>query len=222
MKFLILQEKLKEGLHIVERTASKSLTLPILNNILLSEEKNFLNISSTDLEVGIRWWTLIKGEQEGKATVPSRLFSQFIDLLPNKKISIETKGDVLLIECENYKTQIKGTPADEFPIIPNVPKDEFALIDAIPFCQGLSQVVDVPAHSTTRPEISGVYFLFQKNLLTLASTDSFRLAEKQIPLKDATTLEKEYSFILPQKTTKEIITIFGEKGGKIKMYFSPN
>ena len=222
MKFSILQEKLKEGLHIVERAASKSLTLPILNNILLSEEKNFLTISSTDLEIGIRWWALIKGEQEGVITVPARLFSYFIDLLPSEKISIEVKNDTLFVTCGNYKTQIKGTPADEFPIIPKIPKDEFVFIDAAPFCQGLSQVADIPTHSTTRPEISGVYFLFQKNLLTVAATDSFRLTEKQIPLKNDATFKKEYSFILPQKTAKEIITIFGEKEGKIKMYFSPN
>mgnify|MGYP001610162088 CR=1 FL=1 len=44
MNLQILQENLKEGLKIVERIASKSLTLPILNNILISAEKNFLNL----------------------------------------------------------------------------------------------------------------------------------------------------------------------------------
>ncbi|MEA3293031.1 MAG: DNA polymerase III subunit beta, partial [Patescibacteria group bacterium] len=33
---------------------------------------------------------------------------------------------------------------------------------------------------------------------------------------------KEYSFILPQKTVREIINIFSEKEGKIRLYFSPN
>ncbi|GAH90148.1 unnamed protein product [marine sediment metagenome] len=77
MKLLILQEKLKEGLNVVERVSSKSLTLPILNNILISTEKNFFNLSATDLETGIKWWTLTKIEKEGKITIPSYLFSNF-------------------------------------------------------------------------------------------------------------------------------------------------
>lgn len=222
MKLLILQEKLKEGLSVVERVSSKSLTLPILNNILISIEKNFFNLSATDLETGINWWTLTKIEKEGKITIPSHLFSNFINLLPNKKINLEVKNNTLFIECENYKTQIKGLSADEFPIIPKISKEESISIESSLLCQSLSQVTDIVLPSTTRPEISGVYFSFQKNLITIAATDSFRLGEKKIFLKDDSFLKKEYSLILPQKTAKEIVNVFGEKKGELKMYFSPN
>jgi len=222
MKFLILQEKLKKGLNIVERVSSKSLTLPILNNILISAEKNFLNLTATDLEVGINWWTLTKIEKEGKITIPSRLFFNFINLLPNKKIILEVKNNTLFLECENYKTQIKGLTAEEFPIIPKIGKEEFISIENSSLCQGLSQITDIAILSTTRPEISGVYFSFQKNLVTMATTDSFRLGEKKIFLKNNSPLKKDYSLILPQKTAKEIINIFGERKGDIKIYFSPN
>ncbi|MBZ9578146.1 DNA polymerase III subunit beta [Patescibacteria group bacterium] len=222
MKLLILQEKLKEGLSVVERVSSKSLTLPILNNILISTEKNFFNLSATDLETGINWWVLTKIEKEGKITIPSHLFSNFISLLPNKKINLEVKNNTLFIECENYKTQIKGLSADEFPIIPKISKEESISIESFPLCQSLNQVTDIVLPSTTRPEISGVYFSFQKNLITIAATDSFRLGEKKIFLKNNSSLKKEYSLILPQKTAKEIVNVFGEKKGELKMYFSPN
>ena len=221
MKIQILQEKLKQGLNIVERISSKSLTLPILNNILITGEKNFLNLSATDLEIGINWWILSKTEKEGKITIPSRLLSSFVSLLPNKKIDLSEKDNNLIIECENYKTQIKGLFADEFPIIPKITGGENVSFMASSFCKGLAQIVDVVVLSTTRPEISGVYFNFQKNLLTLAATDSFRLAEKKISFKDS-LLKQEYSLILPQKTIREIINIFSEKTGEIKMFFSPN
>lgn len=221
MKLLILQDKLKEGLNIIERVSSKSLTLPILNNVLISTEKNFLNLAATDLEIGINWWTLTKIEKEGKITIPSRLLFNFINLLPNKKITLEAKNNNLFIECENYRTQIKGFSAEEFPIIPKIDQSESVSME-IPFlCQGLNQITDIAVPSTARPEISGLYFLFQKNLITMAATDSFRLGEKKIFLKDS-SLKKEYSLILPQKTAKELVNIFNEKQGELKMYFSPN
>jgi len=222
MKLLILQEKLKRGLGVVERISSKSLTLPILNNILISTEKNFLNLAATDLEVGINLWTLTQIEKEGKITIPSHLFSSFINLLPNKKISLEVKNNSLFIECENYKTQIKGLSAEEFPIIPKITHGDTVSVEISSFCKSLDQIADIAVPSSVRPEISGIYFLFQKNLITMAATDSFRLGEKKIFLKNNSPLEKEYSLILPQKTAKEIVNIFNEKQGELKMYFSPN
>jgi DNA polymerase III subunit beta len=222
MKLSILQEKIKKGLNITERVSSKSLTLPILNNTLISAEKSFLKLSATDLEIGINWWSLAKIEKEGDVTIPSRLLLNFINLLPNKKIDFTKRGDDLIVGCDKYNTKIKGFASEEFPIIPKVGKEEFISVKSIDFCKGLSQLVDISVPSTTRPEISGVYFNFKKDLVTTAATDSFRLGEKIISLKGKSFLSKEYSLIIPQKTIKEVINIFGEKEGEIKIYFSPN
>ena len=222
MKLIILQEKLKEGLNIAERVSSKSLTLPILNNVLVSAEKNFINLAATNLELGVNWWALAKIEKEGKITIPSHFFSNFINSLPNKKINLKAENNNLLIECENYKTQIKGLPAEDFPIIPKISNGEFFSLNNSSFCQGLSQVADIAVLSTARPEISGVYFLFQKNSIIMAATDSFRLAEKRIILKNNSSLRKNYSLILPQKTAKEIVNILGNIEGESKIYFSSN
>lgn len=220
MKLQILQEKLKEGLGVVERVSSKSLTLPILNNVLIEAEKNFLNLSTTDLEIGIRWWALVKTEKEGKITAPSKLLSSFINSLPNKIIELDSKED-LNIECAGCSTKIKGLSAEEFPLIPKIGQEEFISLNAGDFCRDLSQISDIPAISNTRPEISGIYFSFQKNLILIAATDSFRLGEKRIVnLKSSQASER--SLIIPQKTIKEVINIFADKPGELKIYFSPN
>lgn len=222
MQLQILQENLKEGLKIVERLTSKSLTLPILNNILISSEKNFLNLAATDLEVGINWWSLAKIEKEGKTTIPAHLFSSFINLLPNEKINIKSEKDDLFIDCKNYKTQLKGISAEEFPIIPKIKDGEFVSINNAFFCQSLKQVADIPVPSTTRPEISGIFISFRKDQIILVATDSFRLGEKKVASKSNSSLKKEYSLIIPQKTIKEIINIFENKEGESKIYFSSN
>ncbi|OGZ27354.1 MAG: DNA polymerase III subunit beta [Candidatus Nealsonbacteria bacterium RIFOXYB1_FULL_40_15] len=222
MKFQILQEKLKEGLSIIERVVSRSLTLPILNNVLIEAGKNFLCLSSTDLEIGIKWWALTKTEKEGSITVPSKLLSGFVGLLPNKKIEAGAlKNDFFSIECEECKTKIKGLSAEEFPLIPKVSKEEFISVKSSEFCRNLAQIADIPALSATRPEISGIYFSFQKNQIISASTDSFRLGEKKMtPLKSSLLSPK--TLIVPQKTIKEVINIFGIKETELKIYFSPN
>ncbi len=225
MKLIILQEKLKEGVGVVERISVKSLSLPVLNNILVKAEKNFLNLATTDLEIGIKWWALAKIEKEGVITVPARIFSTFVNFLPNKQVTLELKGSNLIIGCENYQTILKGFNPEDFPIIPQISEGGSILVDSRSFCHGLNQIADIAIPSTAKPEISGIFFVFQKDFIKMAATDSFRLGEKTFYQNLKTPnplLSKEYTFILPQKAAKEIINIFGEKEGELRICFSPN
>jgi len=220
MKIEVLKENLKTGLNIVERVVGKNLSLPILDNVLIDTEDSFLSLSSTDLETAIRLWILTKIVKKGKVVVPVRFLSSFVSLLPDEKIILEEKKQNLYIECKNFKNQVRGYNPEEFPLIPEFKNLEYIELDNKKLCQGLSQIVDVASPSQTRPEISGIYFFFSKNLIKMVATDSFRLAEKTITLENP--VKKEYSFILPQKPAREIMNILEEKEGNLKIYFSPN
>lgn len=235
MKIITLKENLKKGLDIVEKITGKNFTLPILNNVLISTEANLLNLATTDLEMGIKYWVLAKIEKQGKITIPAKFLSIFVNFLPNEKIILDVKNNVLHIECKNQKAQIKGQDIEEFPIIPKIENKKFLEINITPFYEGISQVINFTSPSQTRVELSGIYFNFQKNQLKITSTDSFRLAEKTLYFKnklDSDLIpEQGYSFILPLKTSRELLNIFSEKDSdvvrkmdskKIRIYFSSN
>ena len=220
MKAEILKENFKNGLNIAERVVGKNLSLPILDNVLISAEDNFLSLSSTDLETAIKLWILTKIIKKGKIVVPVKFLSSFVSLLPNEKITLEEKNQGLYIECKSFKNQIRGFNPEEFPLIPEFDNLEYLEIDNKKLCEGLSQIVDIASPSQSRPEISGIYFSFSKNSIKIVATDSFRLAEKNISLEKP--VKKDVSFILPQKPAREIINILDEKEGKLKIYFLPN
>jgi DNA polymerase III subunit beta len=152
--------------------------------------------------------------------IPARIIAQLIDFLPPGPINLETRENNLLISHRSYKSSVNGFAVEEFPIIPEILEKESVTIPNLIFCQAIEQVVDIAAVSAARPEISGVYFVFQKDLIKIVATDSFRLGEQKIFLKNS--LSQEYSFILPQQAAKEVVNIFGQKEGDIKIYFSPN
>ena len=220
MKLIILKEKLKKGINIVEKISQKSLMLPILQNTLLKTDKNFLKLSTTNLESSISWRGLAKVEKEGQICIPTRFLSNLLNFLPDKPITLEIKEFTLSLKCENYSTKIKGINPEDFTIIPQIKEGDIVNINSIKFCQALDQLVNIPSPSTSRPEISGVLFLFQKDLIKIVATDSFRLAEKRIFSKNK--LSKDYSLILPQSAVKEIIGIFSEKEGDLKIHLSSN
>lgn len=218
MKIEILKENLKSGLGIVEKIVGKNLSLPILDNVLITTEDSLLNLSSTDLETAIKIWILAKIIKKGKAVVPAKFLFSFISSLPDDKVVVEEKANNLFIESKNTKNQIQGFNPEEFPIIPILDNSKYLEVDNKKFCQGISQVIDIPMVSQSRPEISGIYFSFSKNSVKIVATDSFRLAEKNIQLENK--IEKEYSFILPQRPAKELMNILSNKEGILKIYFS--
>ncbi len=205
---------------MVERTSSRATSLPILKNIMIKAEKNLISISATDLEVGIKWWGLAKVDQEGEVIIPASILSGFIGFLPDKTVDLSSSKNDLEIECGDYKTQLKGFDPNDFPIIPKVLEKESVIISVDKICKGLSQVVDIPSFSTTRPEISGVLFSFINDEIKMVATDSYRLGEKKLKLKKP--VKDPFSFILPQKAVKEIISTFGDKDGELKIIFGTN
>lgn len=220
MKIEVLKENFKNSLGVVEKIVSKSLSLPILDNVLISTEDNFLNLSSTNLETAIKIWILAKIVKKGKVVVPAKFLSSFVSSLPNEKIILEEKNQGVDIECKNYKNHIQGFNPEEFPIIPEFKDSECFQVDNKKLCQGLSQVADMATLSQSRPEISGIYFHFSKNILKIVATDSFRLAEKNIVLEKP--VSRDISFILPQKPAKEILSILEDKDGNTNIYILPN
>jgi DNA polymerase-3 subunit beta len=222
MKLTLLKENLKEGLTAVGRVSQKNLSLPILNSVLLETEKNFLCLKATDLEIGIKWWLLAKVEKEGKTVCPLRFLQGFVESLPADRLTLRASEKKLWLEAEKTQAQINGQEAEEFPIIPEPETKGFFSVDSSAFVENLSRVVDFCAASMVKPEIAGVYFFSSGNVLKMVSTDSFRLAEKTVLLKENPS--QDFSFILPQRSCRELLNIFGGKEGVslLKVFFSNN
>lgn len=209
MKFTCLQENLNKGLVQASRIATSKSTLPILENILLKTEKGRLKMIATDLEAVIIQWVGGKVEKEGIVTVPCRLFTEYINSLPNNKIEIKTENETdLFISTEEFEANIKGQNADDFPIIPEIKNNNQIKINSKELAEALSEVVYSAALDDSRPVLAGVLFNFEKQELKLVATDSYRLAERKIKLKEK--LSESKKIIIPARTVGEIQRILSD------------
>lgn len=225
MKIICLQENLKNGLNTVQNIIGKNLTLPILNNIFLNTDKKQLKLSATDLEIAITNYILCKIEKEGGITIPAKTLVSFVNNLPNKKIEINIKNNIAYLKCENYKSSIKGLSAQDFPIIPKIKGENILEVNSLKLKDALEQVVDFVSFSDIRPEITGVLLDFSSNKkIKFVATDSFRLGEKLINLKNNKVKRgAPNSIIVPYKTIQELIRIISnEKEDIIKINIEDN
>lgn len=216
MKISCLQENLSKGLNVVSRLVSTKGTLEILSHILLSTEKGRLKLSATNLEIGVNYKVGAKIDKEGAITVPARLFSELITQLPEGKIDLELKDDTLTIKTGSYQSQIKGLSSDEFPLIPKIKDKPMAKLSSREIKEGINMVAFASAPDETRPVLAGIYMNVGKGKVVLAATDSYRLAEKIIPLKEKIEGQKEA--IVPARSLMELSRILDDPEKEVKVH----
>ncbi len=216
MKFSCTKDNLAQALSLVAGLATKNVNLPILSNVLLKAEAQRVEISSTNLELAIVANVRAIVDDPGIFTVPGRTLLDFVNLMTEEKIDFELKDNELLVVCGRSATRIKGSPADEFPVIPSMNEGKGFALPARDFKKGLSEVTASAAKSDIRPELAGVFFGFNTGgdkILTLAATDSYRLAEKKLELEQSAG--ETVKIIVPGRTANEIVHILSAGTGEI-------
>jgi DNA polymerase-3 subunit beta len=220
MKITCIQENLNKALIHSSRIISLRSSLPILDNVLFSTDQGRLKISATDLELGINYWIGAKIEKDGAIAVPSRLITEFISNIREEKINIQVEGTEVVINGEKYNATIKGVNPEDFPSIPDISKEFLFSISSKDFLNAINQVAFSAASDNTRPTLSGVFFKVEKDILKMAATDSYRLAEKKIKLIKSDKSTK--SFIVPSRTIAEVGKILKDAGEKVEVCFDEN
>lgn len=209
MKVSVLKENLSKTLGITSHAVNNRNNLEILSNVLLKTEDGQLKVEATNLEIGITCYIGARIEKEGAITVPAKLFADFVNTIPHQKITLELKeGNTLQLKSDNFNSNIKGLSADDFPIIPEIKKGKKVTFKLADLKEALSLVSFAAATDESRPVLSGVFIKVADGEMTLAATDSYRLAEKKISVKS----EDEFQIIIPQRSLNELSRVINEDG----------
>ena len=206
MKITVITKNLQQGLNAVKNITGKNLNLPILNTVLITARNNQVNLSTTNLELGINYYLNAQVEDDGKTAVPSKIFSDFVSNIKDDKIELNLKDNVLGINSVNFKTKLICFDPKDFPLIPKLKREFLVALPAKILKNALSSVFDSISLSQTRPELGGVFFNLDKTKIYLASTDSFRLTEKIINAGS----KKHTAVIIPRNTAAELIRILSD------------
>jgi DNA polymerase-3 subunit beta len=217
MKVTVLQESLAHGLSIVSRAVSPRSTLPVLSNVLVATDEGRLRLSATNLELGITCWIGAKIEEEGSTTVPARTFVDLISTLPQEQVSLTlaTATQTLNVRCGSSNTDIKCIDAQEFPPLP-VPDMEGAIpLNVADFKEMISQVIFAASADEARPVLMGVLVTVDKDTITMAAADGFRLSVRKGTLSQP--CPEMVSAIIPARALGELARIASDGNEVISM-----
>ncbi|OGM76911.1 DNA polymerase III subunit beta [Candidatus Woesebacteria bacterium RIFOXYA1_FULL_40_18] len=203
MKLQILQEDLSRALINASRFTSAHAQLPVLGNIMLSTKKTKLQVLATNLEISILISVGAKIEEEGKITVPAKVISEAISNLDLGLIDLESQKEELKVKTQKTNLTISGMNPSDFPKVAESinPKASISM-PRQDLLGALSTVSFATSIDETRPQLTGVLFLFEKDALTLVATDGFRLSQNKIKLSENKKLFDK--IILPKNVLSEV------------------
>jgi DNA polymerase-3 subunit beta len=207
MKVTVLQENLARGLGIVSKAVSPRSTLPVLANVLIASDEGRLRLSATNLEMGITCWIAARIEEEGSTTVPARTFSDLVGTLPSDQVllKLDPATQTLNVRGGSSTNDIKCIDAQEFPPMP-VPDFEGAVqINVGDFREMIHQVAFAASSDEARPVLMGVLVQVDKDKLTMAAADGFRLSVRKAVL--STPSATPLSAIVPAQALKELARV---------------
>jgi DNA polymerase-3 subunit beta len=207
MKVTVLQENLARGLGVVSKAVSPRSTLPVLANVLIASDEGRLRLSATNLEMGITCWIPARIDEEGSTTVPARTFSDLVGTLPSDQVllKLDPQTQTLNVRGGSSTNDIKCIDAQEFPPMPVPDFDGAVQINVGDFREMIHQVAFAASSDEARPVLMGVLVQVDKDKLTMAAADGFRLSVRRAVL--STPSSAPVSAIVPAQALKELARV---------------
>ncbi|RKX36021.1 MAG: DNA polymerase III subunit beta [Verrucomicrobia bacterium] len=218
MKFKINRDHFSNGLAQVLNVVGSKATMPILSNVLIEADEEYLSLTTTNLDLGIRCRIKATVTETGAITLPVRRLATIVRELPALDVDVATtKVNHVKITSGASSFRIVGMEKDEFPPLPEFSDERQFDLGQEELTGMLKSVSYAQSSDETRYILNGVYFRFEEGKLILVATDGRRLALVSRDLEIAA--DQGGSLILPAKTVSELVRLLG-KGERIKVAFN--
>jgi DNA polymerase-3 subunit beta len=226
MKITLSHEKLSKLLMYTSRAVSTKPNIPILSNVKMEVSKSNLNLSATNLDMGINLWIPGVVESEGNLTVSAKFIADFVNASGGEKVELELKDNVLLVETDKSKANFNIIPADEFPIMPKLPENHWFRIDKNEFIKTLEKVLFACSTELTpgKVHMSGALIEVEGEEVSFVGLDGFRLSKRSVKPIELNALENLPQIIVPSKYLNELIKISSDATDveEVVVYLSDN
>lgn len=177
MKFVVERDYLVEAVNWVSKSISNRPISTALLGIVI-DAQNEITLSGSDLETAAKAKLKADISQKGKVLVPGRLLAEISRSLPAKPITFTLEGSRVLVSAGSAKFTLPTLALVEYPTLPELPTASGTLNSDL-FATAVGQVAIAAGKDDSLPTLTGVFVEVNKNQITLAATDRYRLAVRE-------------------------------------------
>jgi DNA polymerase-3 subunit beta len=178
MKFVVGRDELVDAVNWVSKSISnRPITTALLGIVI--DVNDEITLSGSDLETSAKAKFKAEVSQKGKVLVPGRLLAEISRSLPAKPITFNLDGSRVLVSAGSAKFTLPTLPLVEYPTLPELPNASGSLNSDL-FATSVNQVAIAAGKDDSLPTLTGVFVEINKNQITLAATDRYRLAVREL------------------------------------------
>ena len=181
MKFRIDRDALADAVAWTARTLPLRPPVAVLAGMHL-EVTDRLKLSAFDYEVSAQVSTDIDVEEPGSALVSGRLLAEISRSLPPHPVEVTTDGAKVMLRCGSAKFTLLTMPVEDYPTLPEMPPASGS-VGSDEFAAAVNQVAVAAGKDDTIPMLTGVRVEIEGETVTLAATDRYRLAVRELHWK---------------------------------------
>jgi DNA polymerase-3 subunit beta len=153
--------------------------VPVLAGLLLDASDGRLVLSSFDYEVSARVEVPAEVAEPGVALVSGRLLADISRSLPARPVDVATDAAKVVVTCGSSRFTLLTLPVEDYPSLPEMPGASGSLRgDA--FAGAVGQVSVAAGRDDTLPVLTGVRLEIEGSTITMAATDRYRLAVREL------------------------------------------
>lgn len=177
MKFSVTKETVLDELQLLQGIVEKRNTMPILANILIQVSDDRVEMTGTDLEVGLKTHFPAGVEGKGGVTVSGKKIFEIVKSLPDGKTIVFEENDDLMMEISSGKSQFKMLclPKEDFPQVPEGTFGKNIKMSGVLFREMIDRVYFAIAQEQ-RYYLNGALLILKDQTMEMVSTDGHRLA----------------------------------------------
>lgn len=225
MKFIIKKNILLENLLNTAKAISSKNLIPILTGIKFELNDEGLYLSASDSDISIRTFIekskITEVVQTGSVVISGKYIVEIIRKLPDTDITIEViDGYNMIIQTTGSEFNLNGIDPNEFPNLDLEETKNPIFLNPVVFKNIVNQTFFATSLSETRPLLTGINFKLSGDLLEVLATDSYRLARKQIKLKDK--YENDFDLVIPGKNLVELSRMLEDEKENVYMHIFNN
>jgi DNA polymerase-3 subunit beta len=215
MEFKIDKDTFSRALQKIQGIVEKRNTMPILSNVLIEAHADRIELTATDLEVGMKSSYGTTVTREGRITVSAKKLHEIVKELPEEVISFSTKeNDWVDIRCGKAHFSIVGLSPEEFPYFPKVNEESLIRIEGSLLADMIEKTAYAICFDETKYNLNGIFVKAtvenDKPILRMVATDGHRLSIAEREFHGAVGPEMAKGVIFPKKGIFELKKISEE------------
>jgi DNA polymerase-3 subunit beta len=183
MKFRVERDVLADAAAWVARSLPARPPVPVLGGVLLEATAGTagdqLMVSGFDYETSARVELDATIGDPGRVLVSGRLLADITRALPAKPVDVVVDGARATITCGNSRFSLPTMPVEDYPQLPAMPQAAGTVPGEL-LALAVQQVAVAAGRDDTLPMLTGIRLEIDGPRLTLAATDRFRLAVREL------------------------------------------